>query len=261
LLYLNSAKFITTFMAYLPGFENDIFISYSHLNEEADKWVSKFHTRLEAELRPVAGKDLQIWRDPRLKGNQLFDQTIKTAIDSAGLLLALNSFAYKDSDYCQQELQWFCDRTQKDGWRSSIRDRKRICNVQLNNLPFNEWPSAFSGASGYKFHEEGSDPDDIALPFRPDSAKFKTSIRKLAVDIALTLRTFKQAILNAQLDGATPNQPKSNGSPPYGSTVLLDTHMKDDDYAIEDHPQRSRKLCLVSRVLSRRQISGLGRWI
>jgi TIR domain len=219
-------------MAYLPGFENDIFISYSHLNEDADRWVSKFHNRLEAELRPLAGKDLKIWRDPRLNGNQLFDKTINTAIESTGLLLALNSIAYKDSDYCQQELQWFCERAQKDGWGSSIGDRKRICNVLLNNLPFKEWHPAFSGASGYTFHEEVSD-SDIALPYRPDSAKFKTSIRKLAVDLALTIRALRQTILNAQLDDAATTQSNINVLAPSGSTILLDTHMKDDDYAIE----------------------------
>ncbi|HEU0185340.1 MAG TPA: toll/interleukin-1 receptor domain-containing protein [Blastocatellia bacterium] len=220
-------------MAYLPGFENDIFISYSHLDQRADKWVSKFHDRLEAELKPYTSKDLKIWRDPRLDGNQLFDQTIKTAIDSTGMLLALNSFAYKDSDYCQQELQWFCERMRKDGWRSSVGDRKRICNVRLNNLPFKEWPPAFSGASGYQFHEDVSDPDDIAPPYRPDSAKFKTSIGILARDLALTLRAFKQTIFNSQPVGETPGQPEGDGQPLSCSTVLLDTHMKDDDYAIE----------------------------
>ena len=38
-------------MAYIPGFEHDIFISYAHvdnapLDEEEDGWVMKLHTSL-----------------------------------------------------------------------------------------------------------------------------------------------------------------------------------------------------------------------
>jgi hypothetical protein len=40
----------------------------------------------------------------------------------------------------------------------------------------------------------------------------------LAVDLALTLRAFRQTILNSQPVG--------------GSSILLDNHMKDDEYAI-----------------------------
>jgi hypothetical protein len=78
-------------MAYLPEFKYDIFISYAHLDQGADEWVSRFHLRLEAELKRLAGGKLNVWRDPQLERNQLFDQTIKTAVEDAGLLLALNS--------------------------------------------------------------------------------------------------------------------------------------------------------------------------
>ena len=45
-------------MAYIPGFEYDIFISYPHVDDLADNasseeqlgWVTQFHRRLEVEL-------------------------------------------------------------------------------------------------------------------------------------------------------------------------------------------------------------------
>lgn len=219
-------------MAYLPNFENDIFISYAHLNEGADKWVSRFHARLEAELKQLAGKDLKLWRDLKLERNQLFDQTIKTAVEGAGLFLALNSLAYKESDYCQQEVQWFCDCSKKGGWGLSIGDRKRIFNALMNNLPFKEWHPAFSGASGYPFFEEVPG-DDIALPYDPDSTEFKTLIKGLTRDLFRTMRAFKQEIHNRQPDEPLPDHPKGNGQTLLPSSVLLDTHMKDDDRAYE----------------------------
>lgn len=219
-------------MAYLPGFEHDLFISYAHLDQGADEWVSRFHARLEAELKRLAGRELKIWRDLNLERNQLFDQTIKTAVEKAGLLLGLNSYAYKDSDYCQQEVQWFLDRAQKDGWGLSIGDRKRVFNALLTNLAPNEWHPAFSGASGYPFYEN-IPGEDIALPCDPDSAEFKAFVRDLTRDLFKTLRSFKQEILNKQQTDKTENKPKGNGHAAPASSVLLDTHMKDDDYAIE----------------------------
>jgi hypothetical protein len=217
--------------AYLPGFQHDLFISYSHRNEGEDKWVSRFHARLEAELGQLA-KDLKIWRDiRRLEGNQLFDETIKTAIEGIGVLVALNSHAFKESDYCQQEVQWFCQRGQCDGWGLSIGDRKRIFNVLLNNLPRNEWHPAFSGTSGYPFHQAVPD-DDIAFPHNPSSAKFRSSVQKLAGGIFKTLRSFRQSIENKAQTELSSSQATGSTSESQPS-VLLDTHMKDDDYAFE----------------------------
>lgn len=219
-------------MAYLPGFEYDVLISYAHLDQGADEWVSRFHVRLEAELKRLAGRELKIWRDLQLERNQLFDLTIKTAIEQAGLLLGLNSYSYKDSDYCQQEVQWFFDRAQKDGWGLSIGDRKRVFNALLNNLTHNEWHPAFGGASGYPFYEN-IPGEDIALPCDPDSAEFKAFVRDLTRDLFKTLRSFRQEILNKQQTEATASKPPGNGHAAFASSVLLDTHMKDDDYAIE----------------------------
>jgi TIR domain-containing protein len=224
-------------MAYLSGFKHDIFISYAHLDQGADEWVSRFHSRMEAELKRLTGRDLNIWRDLQLERNQLFDQTIKAAVEGAGLLLALNSYAHKDSDYCQQEVQWFYDRAQKDGWGLSIGDRKRIFNALLNNLTPGEWHPAFGGASGYPFYEH-IPGDDIALPCDPDSAEFKAFIRVLARDLFRTLRSFRNEILNKTPSGpAEPDKskPGGNGGGLPSSSVLLDTHMKDDGHAIEVH--------------------------
>lgn len=227
-------------MAYLPGFEHDILISYAHLDEGADSWVSQFHVRLEAELKRLAGRDLTIWRDQRLEGGQLFDQTIKTAIERAGLLLSLNSYAYKDSPYCQQEVQWFCDKSkdkQKDGWGLNIGDRKCIYNALLNNLPTNEWHTAFSGATGYPFYESVPG-DDIGLVCDPEAPQFKQQIRSLTPDLFRTLRAFKQEILNNQPVEPAPQTATGNGGNGKAiqlPSVLLDTHMKDDDFAIGVH--------------------------
>jgi hypothetical protein len=192
-------------MAYLPGFDHDIFISYSHLNNPpsasgTEGWVTRFHNALDAELRQLTGRALQVWRDPRVTGNQLFDRTIQQAVESAGVFLALNSYAYKESDYCQQELQWFTDKARADGWGLSLGDRTRIFHLRLNNIPFAEWPVAFRGARGYQCYEEVPD-DDIGLPCDLDTHDFRTLIKDLVRDLYRMLQAFRRALLNAQMSG------------------------------------------------------------
>jgi len=225
-------------MAYLPGFEHDIFISYSHLSEGVDRWVSCFYERLEAVLKQQTSKDLRIWRDTRrLDGGQLFDKTISTAIEGSGLLLALNCHAHRISDYCQQEVQWFYDKAQKDDWGPSIGDRKRIINAMLDKLPFEDWHQAFRGASGFYFHDKTVEAR-IVLPFRPDSENFKNAVDELAVSLAETLQDLKREIRKrlfeqSSSDESTSDKMDGNGHTFPSSSVLLDTHMKDDDYAME----------------------------
>jgi TIR domain len=195
----------TQAMAYLPDFDHDIFISYSHLNNPpgesgTEGWVTGFHNALDAALRQLTGKELKVWRDPRVAGNQLFDRTIQQAVESAGVFLALNSYVYQESDYCQQELQWFTDKAQADGWGLRLGDRTRIFHLRLNNIPSAEWPVAFSGARGYQCYEEGPD-DEIGLPCDLDTRVFRTLIKDLVRDLYRTLQAFRRAILNAQMPG------------------------------------------------------------
>lgn len=159
-------------MAYLADFENDLFISYARLNNQSDTddgegWVSRFHARLESELKQLAGRELKIWRDLQdLERNQLFDVTIKRAVEQSGLLVVINSLSWKASTYCQEEARWFGERAQQDGWGLAIGDRKRVFNVRFNNIPYTEWHPVLSGANPYNFFEAEAE-DDVALPLSP----------------------------------------------------------------------------------------------
>src|SRR5262245_16281042 len=111
-------------MAYLPGFEHDIFISYSHV-DDLDGWVEVFQKQLEVELSRLVGRMnlVRVWRDKRrLQGNQLFDQTIQNAINSSALFIALTSNGYFASHYCRKELLWF---REKNSIAMSVGDRLR----------------------------------------------------------------------------------------------------------------------------------------
>jgi hypothetical protein len=182
-------------MAFVPGFEHDIFISYAHVNnpggeEGAGGWVTQFHRVLEEQLLQHTGKSLKIWRDRRLDRNNDFDKTIKTAVESAALFLSINSTAYKNSAYCQDEARWFHERAQQDGFGVSLDDRRRIFHTLINQQPFSDWPAPFQGMTAYKFFEQVPD-DDIGLTLELDSPLFKIEFKALVRQLTRTLLIFK----------------------------------------------------------------------
>jgi TIR domain len=212
LLYLDSARFITTFMAYLPGFEHDIFISYSHVDDQ-DGWVEVFQKQLEMALSRRLGRmdAARVWRDRRrLQGNHLFDQTIQNAIDSSALFVALTSKGYLESDYCRKELRWF---REKNTNALSVGDRSRMLNVLLANIHYSGWPEEFNGASGQVFHDAERD-DEFGYPSNVNDRRFTTQMRQLCEAIYATLEEFKKMI-----DKPAPPAPPSEAGG--GFTVFL----------------------------------------
>lgn len=145
-------------MAFLPGFEYDLLVSYAHvdnLSATEQPWVEQFHKELEIALAQRIGRlgVVKIWRDKRLEGDQLFDQTIKDAIDKSALFVALTSKGYLTSDYCQQELKWFHKKAGAEAYSLQIGDRSRIYNALLNNIPHDHWPNEYDRITGYPFHK------------------------------------------------------------------------------------------------------------
>jgi len=197
-------------MAYLPGFEHDIFISYSHVDDQ-DGWVELFQKQLEMELSKLIGRMgvARIWRDRRrLQGNHLFDQTIQNAINASALFVTLNSRGYLESDYCRRELQWF---REKNSNAMNVGDRLRLFNVLLTNIHYAKWPEEFAGTSGHPFHDAERD-DQVGYPHDPNEKPFRSQMRQLCEAIHATLEAFKAQL--EQAPGPPPAPPaiqKDNG--------------------------------------------------
>ena len=59
-------------MAYVPDYDQDVFVSYTHLDNEGDwPWVTTLVRDLNHEIRRRLGtKDLHIWQDDSFDGNR-----------------------------------------------------------------------------------------------------------------------------------------------------------------------------------------------
>ena len=100
-------------MNYIPSFDNDIFISYSHKDNkpiaQEEGWVEQFHNALKTRLEQVLGDPAVVWRDKKLQGNDKFDATIVEQLSKTAALVSILSPSYINSEWCIKELQeFFC---------------------------------------------------------------------------------------------------------------------------------------------------------
>jgi hypothetical protein len=73
------------------GYNNDVFVNYSHTDDEPDpsgvRWVTRFETDLETLLRQNSGRAVHVWRDKKLADR--FDQEIREQLRNAAVFVQI----------------------------------------------------------------------------------------------------------------------------------------------------------------------------
>jgi hypothetical protein len=91
--------------AYVPGFASDLFLSYAR---EDSAWVGEFQEKLAGLLVNDSGLEAEIWRDiSDIRFGQNWKEQMLEAIKQAALFLAVLSPNYQNSDYCNEESDYF----------------------------------------------------------------------------------------------------------------------------------------------------------
>ena len=159
--------------AFVPEFEYDIFVSYSHVDNLVlsgapdSGWVHTFVDNLKCLLAQKLGKTGRgsIWIDRRLSGNQPFPDEIAQAVSHTAALLVFLSDGYLQSDWCRKEREIFLQAAQRTGGSDG-----RIFLVRLTDLDHELWPPEFGRQLGYPFFSkdyEEATPHILGMPF-PD---------------------------------------------------------------------------------------------
>ena len=186
-------------MAYIPGFEYDIFISYSHIDNPAisgctSGWVDCFEELFQAKINQRVGESVAIWRDTsRLTGNYRFNEAIEKALQQSALFISLTSPASIKSDYCALERKLFAqDATQKTG--TAVDGHHRLFNLILNNIPKEDWPVALGRAReetiAFPFFE-ATQQDKFGKPSDTSGDEFDAQLDRLAEAVRITLAALK----------------------------------------------------------------------
>lgn len=187
-------------MAFVPGFEYDVFISYAHIDNQATKWVETLANAIRDKASEFAGAPVAVWRDPKLNGNDYFDDVITKTVKASAVFVAVVSPRYIASASCRKEYQAFVS-----GQRNiRVGEKSRIARVLKTPLPAGtSEPPEFASDStlGFPFFEA---KDGQLIEFEnnqdlPEYPKFWETAKGLAGAIEKVLRLLTSAT-------RTPNQ-------------------------------------------------------
>ena len=181
-------------MAYVPGFANDIFISYSHLDDrsvDGSGWVSDFHQRLQIEVEEEIGARVQIWRDRRIGPADDFGRDLDRQLRGSAMLLAVLSPGYLNSPWCEWELSGFAGaRRVGDLWVDTkcrvIKILKRPADVSSHRLRL----VAETGFLEF-FHTDQASSRSYEMA--SGSEPYNRLMTDLGSEIAIVLRAMRKA--------------------------------------------------------------------
>ena len=143
------------------NFEGDAFISYAHLDnveliEGGKGWVTNLHRALEVRVAQLLGKPSHIWRDPKLDGNDIFEDALVKRLRDVAALISVVSPRYVKSEWARRELAEFWKAAEEQGG-VCFHDKARIFKVLKTPVPIETTPPELQSLLGYEFFRV--DPD------------------------------------------------------------------------------------------------------
>lgn len=184
------------------NFQKDVFISYAHLDNhggEKPGWVERFHERLDEVLSTRLGHRAEIWRDQKLRGNDVFSDEIISQLANAAVLVSVITPRYVQSEWCLREATIFCTVAQQPPGLK-VNNKFRVFKIIKTPPPTQDLlPAPMRETLGFEFFvrvkEDNSESKDEAdAPLELDSCygadkeiRFNTAVARLAWDIFKTL--------------------------------------------------------------------------
>ena len=195
-------------MAFVPGYEYDIFISYSHTDNDplikgSLGWVAFFEDLLRKRLRVRIRPEVRIFRDTKLQLFGEFPDQLSGTISRSAVFVCILSPGYIGSEWCTRELREFLNV--KD---SNNRIIKVVKTVFDGNDPNGEVHSLLKRVEHvlecrfYKKDESSELIEDLEPEVKPDHiAHFYDLVEEIAQNLE---KLFKQLISDLQQPDSPP---------------------------------------------------------
>jgi hypothetical protein len=182
-------------VSFLPDYEDDIFISYAHNDNESlpgqRGWIDVFHQALEMRLQAHLGAKPSIWRDPRLQGNEFFEDTLLEAVPKVAILVSILSPSYINSKWCRREMELF-SQIARDTGGMRLGNKARIFKVEKLPVPQNNHPQDLQGMTGYPFYYlDNKRPRELSSEDQAHKNDYWQRIDDVAQDVAEILQGIK----------------------------------------------------------------------
>jgi len=94
---------------YVPGLEWDVFVSYAHVSDQPDRWVSRFRDELKRAVSAALDHEARIWFDAGcLTGGDEIKGKIQADLRRTAVMVPVVSPGYLRSEFCTiHELEWY----------------------------------------------------------------------------------------------------------------------------------------------------------
>lgn len=169
--------------AFVPGFDNDLFVSYAH--GEDKRWIQAFEEELRDEVSGRLGLGISIWQDTlRLRAGENWQAAIQQGIETSAAFVAIVSPRYQNSQWCARERNEFRRQFDADQFDTSGRFFKAV----KTPWPQNSHRLFFEAIQDVEFFKE----DDGLREFTPGSKEFRRAVRKLADGVEPLLRRMRR---------------------------------------------------------------------
>jgi hypothetical protein len=142
------------------SFDCDAFISYSHIDnvglvDGSKGWITNLHRALEIRVAQLLGVEPKIWRDPKLTGNDVFENTLVEQLKRVAVLITIVSPRYVKSEWTRRELVEFWKAAEAQGG-VNFHDKARIFKVLKTPIPRESDLPELQHLLGYEFfHIDG----------------------------------------------------------------------------------------------------------
>ena len=182
-------------MGLVTGYDNDIFISYGHIDNQpfgdpGGGWVDIFHEHLQNFVNVHVGRRTRVWRDKRLTGAEVFSDEIEQQLRSSAVLISVISPAYLQSEWCNRELMGFTKAAQD---RGSLRvgNLQRVVKVLRLPVERSALPHLLDevlGAQFYRVDPASERARDLLLDPSADARQvFRARVDDVAQDLSRLL--------------------------------------------------------------------------
>jgi hypothetical protein len=143
-------------------FEEDIFISYAHVDNlflRGEKgWIDWIHEGLKIRLHQQLGEEPEIWRDrSELHGDDYFEEKLAIKLPKSVFFVSVLTPRYLKSESCLKELREFHRHAKQNG-SISIDNKSRIFKVLKTPVQDDQYPAEYPEdlrrVLGYQFYEK-----------------------------------------------------------------------------------------------------------
>ncbi len=177
-------------MAYVPGFEDDVFLSYSHGDDSA--WMQAFQQALAQAVRSRLGHEILLWQDvKRLRAGQDWASEIREGIGKTAAFVAVLSPSYQNSDWCTRELMTFLG---PDGLieQAKVGDLYRFLKVIKIPWENDDHECFFPKLQHVQFFRKIDGPQYHEYPL--SSENFNLCVQEAAAYVTTLLRTMRRRL-------------------------------------------------------------------